>query len=307
MRHFLKRILKQGSTGNQLILSILLIGFILPVLYGNSKIAKAAENQEKIPHVNDNAGLLSTSEIEKLEKMCITYGEEAGIEIFILTHDDPNAEEPEKYIEDFNQTLPEGDQVILLIDMNDRFIWIQGYGLAETYIHSKRIDEIYETMKTPMADGNYFEAFEIYIKKSAAYMQDDTDLNWDHDYSAGSPQTGDVYYDYYGNESDNLNDLWTSWWFQLIVSLILAGSIVGMMAYHSSGKMTAGGYTYMDRNHSGLIGRRDQYLQTRVTKVRRPKENTTTSQGKGGGFNSSGFRGGVSSGGRSHSSGGGRF
>jgi uncharacterized protein len=188
--------------------------------------------------------------------------------------------------------------------MNDRFIWIQGYGLAETYIHSKRIDKIYEAMEGPMGDGDYVEAFATYIKKSAAYMEDDTDLNWDHDYSASSPQSGDAYYDYYG---DGRNDLWTSWWFQLIVSLILGGVIVGTMAYHSSGKMTTGGYTYMDRNHSGLIGRRDQYLRTRVTRVRRPKENTTISHGKGGGFNAGGFRGGVSSGGRSHSSGGGRF
>lgn len=304
MRRFLKAFVTQGLSSHHLLPLILLITFLLPALYGNCAIANATENTEEIPRIYDNAGLLSTSEREKLEDMCITYGEKAGIEIFILTHNDLGAKEPEKYLEDFNATLPEGDRVLLLIDMNDRFIWIQGYGLAETYIHSKRIDKIYEAMKGSMGDGDYVEAFATYIKKSAAYMEDDTDLNWDHDYSASSPQSGDAYYDYYG---DGRNDLWTSWWFQLIVSLILGGVIVGTMAYHSSGKMTTGGYTYMDRNHSGLIGRRDQYLRTRVTRVRRPKENTTTSHGKGGGFNAGGFRGGVSSGGRSHSSGGGRF
>ena len=71
--------------------------------------------------------------------------------------------------------------------------------------------------------------------------------------------------------------------------------------------MTAGSRDYLDRSKSGLIGRRDQYIRSTVTRVRKPTQNHTSSGSRGGsrgGFSSGGFRGGRSSGGRSHSSGG---
>lgn len=67
--------------------------------------------------------------------------------------------------------------------------------------------------------------------------------------------------------------------------------------------MTAGSANYIEQNNSGLIGRRDDYVRTQVTRVRKPQNNSNN----GGGFNAGGFRGGVSGGGRSHSSGGGKF
>jgi uncharacterized protein len=75
------------------------------------------------------------------------------------------------------------------------------------------------------------------------------------------------------------------------------------MAFNSGGRMTAGSSNYMEQNNSGLIGRRDDYIRTQVTRVRKPQNNNSG----GGGFNAGGFRGGMSGGGRSHSSGGGKF
>lgn len=273
--------------------------------------AYASDNIDSIPRVYDNAGLLSTDEVKSLEKLCIEQGDEVGIEILILTHNDSDAEHPEFYLEDFNDALPEADRVLLLVDMYNRIFWIQGYGLAETYIHSKRIDTIVEAITSPLSKGNYVEAFETYINMCTEYMTDDSELNWDHDYTVSTPQSnspdGPYYddtwpYDSYGNSKA---DIFTTWWVQLIISFLIGGIVVGIMAYNSGGKMTAGSNTYLDRSQSGLIGRRDQYLRTRTTRVRKPQQNNNNT--RGGGFNSGGFKGGVSSGGRSHSSGGGKF
>lgn len=283
---------------------------MISLALSSSLTTYASENAESIPRIYDNAGLLSTEDIEYLENLSIEQGDIVGIEILLLTHNDSSAKHPELYLEDFNDALPEADRVLLLVDMHEGIFWIQGYGLAETYIHSNRINEIVETITSPLSKGHYVEAFESYINMSADYMQDDSELNWDHDYTVNSPQSsnpGGPYYDDtwpYDNYGDNKADIFTTWWVQLIISLVLGGIAVGIMAYNSGGKMTAGSNTYMDRSQSGLIGRRDQYLRTRTTRVRKPKQNNN---GRGGGFNSGGFRGGVSSGGRSHSSGGGRF
>jgi uncharacterized protein len=263
------------------------------------------------PHVYDDADLLSTSEIKNLEELCTEYGEASGIEIMILTHNDSTAVYAEDYIENFEDKLPIGDRVYILVDMYNRVVFMEGYGLAETYIHSKRINTIIEEITPSLSDGEYYDAFVTYIKKSATYMKDDSELNEDHDYSAQKPQSNNPNADYYdetyppnynsnGNKADNII---RNVWFQLAISILIGIIAVSIMAYNSGGKMTTGGNTYMDPNHSGLIGRRDDYLRTQVTRVRKPQNNNNS----GGGFNAGGFRGGTSSGGRSHSSGGGKF
>ncbi len=274
--------------------------------------AAETENSEINQHIYDEAGLLSTTEVEDLEQMCIDYGTEAGIDIMILTHDNPDAVYAEDYIEDFEDQLPVGDRVYLLIDMNERVVFMEGYGTAETYIHSKRIDTIIEELTPDLSAGNYYDACVIYIKRSAAYMSDDSELNYDHDYTAGTPQSSDPNAPNYdetwpsdrNSDSSGLIDIISNVWFQLITSVTIGIITVSIMAYNSSGRMTAGSSNYIESNNSGLIGRRDDYVRTQVTRVRKPQNNNNSS---GGGFNAGGFRGGTSSGGRSHSSGGGRF
>ncbi len=273
----------------------------------------AAETEDTAinQHVYDKADLLSTSEAEELEQLCIDYGNEAGIDIMILTHDDPNGGYAEDYIENFEDQLPVGNRVYLLIDMNERVVFMEGYGTAETYIHSKRIDTIIEEITPDLSNGNYYDACVTYIERSAAYMSDDSELNYDHDYTAGTPQSSNP-------NAPNYDETWpgdrnsgssefiaiiSNVWVQLIASLVIGIITVSIMAFQSGGRMTAGSANYIESNNSGLIGRRDDYVRTQVTRVRKPQNNNSS----GGGFNAGGFRGGMSGGGRSHSSGGGKF
>lgn len=273
--------------------------------------AAETEISEINQHVYDKAGLLSTTESEDLEQMCIDYGTEAGIDIMILTHDDADAVYAEDYIEAFEDQLPVGNRVYLLIDMNERVVFMEGYGTAETYIHSKRIDKIIEEITPDLSGGNYFDACATYIKSSAAYMSDDSELNYDHDYTAGTPQSSDPNAPNYdatwpsdrNTGSSELIDIISNVWVQLAAAIVIGIITVSIMAYHSSGRMTAGSSNYIESNNSGLIGRRDDYVRTQVTRVRKPQNNNSS----GGGFNAGGFRGGSSGGGRSHSSGGGHF
>lgn len=285
--------------------------------------ASAAET-ESIQHIYDKADLLSTDEVSNLEQMCIEYGNEAGIDIIILTHNDSNAKEAEVYIEDFYDQKQYGDSVILLLDMYNRVVFIEGYGLAETYIHSKRIDVIISDITPSLSNGDYVTALDKYIKSSAAYMKDDSEINTDHDYSYDGPASANTdndynydgsssantdngyksgYYDSSASTSNSVDSVLTNGWFQLLISLIVGGIAVGIMAYNAGGRMTTGGNTYMDSNQSGLIGRSDNYIRTSVTRIRRPTQNNN---GRGG-FSAGGFGGGISSGGSSHSSGGGKF
>lgn len=290
---------------------LLAVLMILSVFFAKTAEVRATAEQSN-QHIYDNAGLLSTTEVSDLEQLCIDYGSDAGIEIMILTHDDPDALYAEDYIEDFEDTLPVADRVYLLIDMQNRVVFMEGYGLCETYIHSKRIDVIIDEITPDLSEGNYFDACATYIKRSAAYMSDDSELNYDSNYTANTPQSSNpnapnydetLPSDYYSSSTGK--NFLANVWIQLLAAVIIGAVTVAIMAYHSGGKMTTGSSTYMDQNHSGLIGRRDDYVRTQITRVRKPQNNNNNHGG--GGFNAGGFRGGVSMGGRSHSSGGGKF
>lgn len=265
--------------------------------------------------IYDEAGLLTEAETKELESLSEEYGKKAGIEIFVLTHNDKNSTYPEKYIEDFEDRLPVADRVYFLYDVYRGEIFMEGYGLAETYINSKRIDEIFDLVEDDLRNGSYFDAFKLYILQSASYIEDDSVLNSDHDYVYDNTPEGfdsgnEYSYDDYDYEkyyrAERLKDnILLNVWFQLIISLIIGATAVAVMAYNSGGKMTVGANDYLDRSRPGLIGKRDHYIRSTITKTRRPSSDSGSGGvRKSGGFNSSGFRGGVSSGGRSHSSGG---
>lgn len=254
-------------------LLLLLSAISLPASFAPAT-ARASEvlvvkESDKNKHIFDEAGLLSTEQAEALEAMCIKYGEKENFQIIIITHSNPNAKDGEIYLEDFYDQMVYGDSVLLLIDMYNRDVIIQGYGKAEYNINSNRGDSIRDEITPYLSDGEYEIAFQKYIKKSAEYMKYDSEFA----------------------------RIFSNVYLQIILSLVIAGIVVAIMVYNSSGQMTTGGNTYLDQGHSGLIGRRDQYIKTTVTKVRKPSQSSSSGSHKGG----------VSSGGHSHSSSRGKF
>ncbi len=277
---------------------------IFSILIFSTPRAVAATETDSYTQVYDDASLLSTDEWEDLNQMCIDYGDEVGINIYILTHNDSSSTYPEEYIEEFDMQFPPSDSVYFLYDLNRNEIFIEGYGLAETYIHSKRIDKIFDYMVDDLKAGYYYDAFKTYIEMSSSYMLDDSELNYDHNYDYNYDSLpDDSYYDYDQVTEKPFHNIWV----QLAISLGIGFVAVLIMAYNSGGKMTVKGQDYLDQSRPGLIGKRDTYLRTRTTRVRKPKQNTSSSSRGGrsrGGFSSGGYRGGTSRGGRSHSSGG---
>ena len=89
----------------------------------------------------------------------------------------------------------------------------------------------------------------------------------------------------------NPDNIFLKIWFQLLISVIIGGIIIGVMIYHSGGKMTASGQTYLDREHSSLVRRHDHYIRTHTTRTKRQTDSDSSSSG-GGGSSSGGSHGG---------------
>jgi uncharacterized protein len=256
---------------------VILIFFVLSLflpLFFNSDVAAAGTKQ----NIYDYADLLADEEVAELEDMANTYGAKRETSFMILTTNDTGGKDIVDYAEDFydkeapGYDKPHGNTVILTIDMKNRDVYLAGFYKAEEYLDNSRLDLIREKITPDLTDGNYYDAFHTFIETSSKYMGIRPGANPD-------------------NPLFNL-------WFQLLISIGVAGIVVGVMLYSSGGKITVNDRTYMDADNSQVLDRRDAYLRTTVTKQRKPSNNNNNGGGGGGG---------VSRGGHSHSGSRGSF
>lgn len=272
-------------------------------------------NLEKI-RVYDDADLLGDSDEATLEFVFYTWGKEANADIILVTTDDMEGKSDQVYLEDFQdelyftQDLLAENAAMMLINMEDRIVTIQGYGDCEFWLNNDRNEYILDYVYEELTRRDYYAAAESFAEQTAYYMSQDKGVSTEY-------EPGQDYGETYGGESDYysepLDERYTAWEYLGIkmggaffgtLLLALVGSTVAclIIGLNRKTKVTVYAATYMDQQNSGLTARRDDYLRTTLTKVRRPKE----SSGSSGGGRSSGG-GGRSSGGRSHSGGSRRF
>lgn len=298
---------KNKNLNNLSLIYALFTIFIIVIIANFTLIAYASPEQEK---VYDYAKLFTDVEIADLEYLSSEKGEEGKVDIVFITTYDLEGKSRKEYLEyfydenAFGYDKEHGDTAMILLNMdpNNRGVEIQGFGMAEHYLHNDRIEHMLDDIVAILSDGDYFSAMEEFANQVAYYMNEEKGVNTNPVY--GDENSGNYYgeasydgpSDYYGETkvSDNLL-------IRAIISIVIGGVVVGIMAYHSSGKVTTSNRTYLDNNHSKLVAKHDRYIRTSTTRVKKPKQNS----GSGGGRGSGG--GGRSSGGRSHSGGGRSF
>lgn len=224
--------------------------------------------------VYDDAGLLTESQITELENLANTLGAERETDFIILTTNDTGGQYIREYMADFYDNMGpgydrrHGNTAILALDMKERDVYLAGFYKAETYLDNTRIDKILDDITPYLSEGDYYMAFESYIKLAHEWMGYEPGYNPDN-----------IFY---------------QWWFQLAVALIVPAIVVGMMLMNSGGRITVSERTYMNSKTSRVLSKKDDYLRTMVSKQRKPSEN------KSGG-------GGMTGGGHSFSGGGRKF
>lgn len=238
----------------------------------------AAPAGEK-PLIYDDAGLLNQEEIGELNALANELGAERETDIIIVTSSNVEGADVVEMTQDFyDEHAPgydkaHGNAVILMMDMNNREVYLAGFYKAEEYLDNERLDKIRNRITSELTSGSYKRAFEKYIKTAHNYMGYEPGVNPDN-----------ILY--------NL-------WFQLAASISIGAIVVVGLVYRSGGRVTVNAKTYEDAGASGILDRQDRYIRTTVTKRKIPKNN---SSGRGGGGG-----GGMTRGGHSHSGSRGSF
>nr|WP_245349921.1 TPM domain-containing protein [Cytobacillus eiseniae] len=256
-------------------LFFLLTIFILFVPWG---ISVNADSMNQKQYIYDYAELLSETEVEELESLSSELSEQMNTAFMVITVNGMDGKDIIPYVQDFydehapGYDQPHGNTSILTIDLQTRDVYLAGFKKAEQYLDDARLDMVRNKITPDLSQGNYFQAFSVYIHTA-------------HDYMGFKPGV-------------NPENILFKWWFQLAVSLIVAGIIVALMAYRSGGRVTVSAQNYMNNNQSGILNKYDNYIRQTVTKQKKPSSNTKSGGGGGGG---------ISRGGHSHSGSRGKF
>lgn len=312
-----------------LLTSILLVCVVL----ANPIMASAAEStlteEQKIQNettinmektrVYDMADLYSESEEDALNKELHVFSVDANADVIVVTTDDMEGKTDQVYLEDFQDELYFTEEVlaenaaIMLINMEDRCVTIQGYGDCEFWLNNDRVEYILDWVYEDFIDEDYYAAAETFGVQVVYYMDQDQGVSTEYEdgQDYGEAHAGKT--DYY---TENLREEYSAWEYVSYrldgkvgntVLIAIGGSLIACICILVSKrtKVTVNQTTYADMGNSGVTASRDDYLRTTVTKIRRPKESGSGGSSSGG-FRSSGG-GGRSSGGRSHSGGSRRF
>lgn len=233
--------------------------------------------------VVDDAKLLSQDEVQKLREDIEKFRDKYNMDAVIVTSKDLEGKSIMDYADDYYDYNGYGlgdnkSGILLLIDMNDRKIWISTSGDAIEYFTDNRIDSIISDISKYLSDGEYFDACNIFLNNIQYYID------------SGIPERQYTY----SEEEHTLKIVLIA----LGISAIVAGvtCIVVVKSYKNSKSVSS--VNYIDNNSIVFTKRRDIFVNTFTTKTKIEKNNSS------GGNGSSTHR---SSSGNTHGGGGGSF
>lgn len=279
-------------------ISALLIVFVMSMAFcGYTK-----EYNDYQSKVYDEAGLFTEYEISKLQEMCVSSAMQTKLDVVVATINDSKGKSPMVYADDFYDDMEFGyDQgasgLILLINMDNREIYISTAGIAIEYFNDDDIDNVLDDLYNYMTSEDYYNAAVTFINDVNSHV---SYIN-NRYYQNVKPWFDGDYTDYEEFEEDKHNTIFANPLIDLGIAVAVSIIIVLCMTSKSKSRMTVNANTYINKNKLNIHRSMDTYLRTSVTKTK------VQSSSSGGGSGHSGGSHHRSSSGRSHGGGGRRF
>ena len=245
-------------------------------------------------YVFDYAELMSDEQQAELEKQIASMKEKTGWDIFAVTTNDAEGKSAMAYADDFydERTPEDSDGILVLIDMDNREIYVSTCGDAIRYLTDARIERILDAGFYFVSDGWYAACLSEMLSAAEQY------------YDAGVPQNQ---YNY-DVETGAVSEYRTLTWVEVVPVFLLAVAVgLGIFFGVRKSYSLKGGryeYPYMKYGKLDLTAHDDQFIRAHTTHHRIQTSSSSGGSRRSGGGRSSTHR---SSSGRSHGGGGRKF
>ena len=255
--------------------------------------------------VIDHANLFSDAEVTEMEAIIARIEQEHQVDMVVLTTYDTPDDYSESmwlvrnYADDFYDRGGYGmgadfSGMLILLDMNNRVMWLSTGGVMMEYINDSREGSILDQAYTYLSMGNYGSAMKSALSRVEYYMD------------KGREEGTFLYDEVTGQRLSGIYNALTTT--EQGVAL-LAGIAVAFMVYMSVGgsySLKGSTYSYDRGSNAAVSFTRDDEVFVRQFTRRTPRSTGSSSGGSAGG-RSGGSGVHRSSSGRSHGGGGRRF
>lgn len=126
--------------------------------------------------VYDQAALFTPEQIQQLETKIAEQEERIAYDVVIVTTNDAEGKSSMEYADDFYDahgfgTGEKKSGVLLLLDMDNREIWISTCGDMIDILTDRRIESVLDAVYPNMAQQNYENAAEQFLEKTESFVR----------------------------------------------------------------------------------------------------------------------------------------
>ena len=272
-------------------LLVLLVILLLPAL-------ALADGQ-----VIDNAGLFTPDDVLTMEAIIGRIENDHQVDMVVLTTYDVPDDYSESmwrirdYADDFYDNGgygmgPDYSGMLILLDMNNRAIWLSTGGVMIEYINDMREEAILDRAYDHLSYGGYASGVQAALERVEYYL------------NKGRAEGTFLYDEATGQRLSGMYNALTTNEIMLAGGAAAAAALVVYLCVHGSYNLTGSTYSYDVSSNASVRLTRDDERFVRQFVTRAPRNTTTHSSGSGHSGGSGVHR---SSGGRSHGGGGRRF
>ena len=258
------------------------------------------------PYMIDNADLLNDYEEQYLLTEIENLQGEYGYDIIIHTTYDTDGKDIVSYCDDYydNGSYAE-DGLIFVISMAERDYYTSTCGTLVDSLPDYQIDYICGSVVPYLSGGDYFSAFEEYLRGLDSYFGGYEDGNIPPDIHYDDFYDDEYYYDYdYDYQPSKPN-----YFVKELILIAIAAVVAFVITSIIKSKMNTAvqqrdADSYVVSGSFSLTGQRDAFIGTHTSRRPIPKNNNTNHGGRSGGVGGGGH---ISSGGVRHGGSGGKF
>lgn len=233
--------------------------------------------------VIDEYEALTSDEEMDLTQRIESINETDAFEVVIVITDQMNGKSSMAYADDFYDENGYGlddrnSGILMLINMDDREVWLSTTGMGIEVFTDSRIDVMTDRIAEYLSDGDYFESCEVFLEDVQTYL--------DRGIPAGQV-TVESSYDATDSMSylEKVGMLVTTPWVYLAALAVSVLATLGL-SINSKGRDTTHFQTYESAGSFDLRRSEDTYIRESISKTPIPKQNSnntsTTHRGSSG-------------------------
>lgn len=276
---------------------------------------------EADPKVYDYANLFTLEEVEELEQSAKSFANQYQMDIGIMTTEDTKGQITKDYANDFYENNNYGfgsnyDGLLLVIDMDNRQVYITTEGSGTKYFTDLRISKMLDLAYGYLSNEDYYNTATDFLKNAASYMEkgipsnqysevrdfSDPRVDYNNPYMTEAGPKHEPFKTASGQYPDAAN-IGLSALIALIGAAIIAFIIRAVVQYRYKHPHYTVPTTVPDDSSVHYTEREDRFVTTHTTRVKIENHNNGGGSGSGSGRSSIN----ISSSGRSHGGGGRSF